>query len=91
MIETGAYPEIFRGGGQDFFLIHFRFLGGVQKIFSYKFQSRGGSDPLPPSNVLRNLRSHYQFITAEEINYFQKENSIMRNFYDENFLIFMKF
>ena len=41
----GAYPEIFRGGVWIFFLIHFRFLGGVQKYFSYKFQSRGGDPP----------------------------------------------
>ena len=52
--QPGAYPEIFRGGGSDssregpdFFLIHFRFLGGVQKNFSYKFQSQGGSGPPP--------------------------------------------
>ena len=37
--------RLLEGGFEFFFLIHFRFLGGVQKIFSYEFQSRGGTPP----------------------------------------------
>ena len=58
-----TYKLIKSGGGvRNFFLIHFRVLGGVQKFFPYKFQSRGrGLDPhwplATPLDVSKTLAS----------------------------------
>ena len=48
VIGTGAYPEIFRGGGPDFFSHTFSIFGRGPKNFSYtNFNLEGGPHRTP--------------------------------------------